>query len=64
MSSIFRQSANNPCLVHLRKAHGISVETIYNDIHGFIKDQGNRLKVYRAIRKGLTSKQEGDSEHG
>lgn len=57
-------TCKQPILRHLRRAHGISVETIYNDIHGFIKDQGNRLKVYKRIHKGLTCKQEGDSEHG
>ena len=49
---------------HLRYSHDISVETIYNDIHGFIKDQVNHLEVYKSIHKGLTSKQIGDSEHG
>ena len=49
---------------HLRYSHDISVETIYNDIHGFIKDQDNHLEVYKSIHKGLTSKQIGDSEHG
>ncbi len=53
-----------PMLRHLRNSHDISVETIYNDIHGFIKDQDNHLDVYKLIHKGLTYKQIGDSEHG
>jgi len=51
-------------LVRLKKAHGISVETIYNDIHGFIRDQRNHMKVYKAIYEGLAQKQKGDSGNG
>ena len=53
-----------PILVRLQKAHGISVETIYNDLHGFIKDQKNHMEFYRTIYEGLAQKQKGDSEHG
>lgn len=49
---------------HLEWAHGISGETIYNDIHGFIRHQRLNLEVYRTIYKGLAQKQKGDSEHG
>ena len=51
-------------LMHLRNSHGISVETIYNDIHGFIKDQTIHMEVYMAIYEGLAQKQKGDSENG
>ena len=51
-------------LGHLRNSHGISVETIYNDIHGFIKDQSIHLEVYKAHYIGLTREQKGDSENG
>ena len=53
-----------PILVRLKKAHGISVETIYNDIYGFIKDQKNHMGVYKAIYEGLVQKQKGDSGDG
>ena len=53
-----------PILAHLRNSHGISVETIYNDIHGFIKDQSIHLEVYKAHYIGLTREQKGDSENG
>ena len=53
-----------PILVHLRNSHGISVETIYNDIHGFIKDQNIHLEVYKSQYIGLTREQRGDSENG
>ncbi len=53
-----------PILGHLRNSHGISVETIYNDIHGFIKDQSIHLEVYKSHYIGLTREQRGDSENG
>ena len=53
-----------PILIHLRNSHGISVETIYNDIHGFIKDQTIHMEVYMAIYKGLIHEQKGSVENG
>ena len=53
-----------PILIHLRNSHGISVETIYNDIHGFIKDQAIHMEVYMAIYKGLIHEQRGSVENG
>lgn len=35
-----------PMLNHLQKYHGISTETIYNDLHGFIKHQSIHQKAY------------------
>ena len=52
-----------PILRHLRNSHGISVETIYNDIHGFIKDQTIHMEVYMAIYKGLIHEQRGGVEN-
>lgn len=51
-------------LGYLRNSHGISIETIYNDIHGFIKDQSVHLEVYKSHYVGLTREQRGDSENG
>ena len=53
-----------PILMHLLNSHGISVETIYNDIHGFIKDQTIHIEVYMAIYKGLIHEQKGGVENG
>ncbi len=53
-----------PMREHLKRAHGISTATIYNDIHGFIRHQSLELETYRTIYKGLAEKQKGDSEHG
>lgn len=51
-------------LIHLRYSHDISVETIYNDIHGFVKDQSNHMQFYKTIYEGLVQKQKGDTGNG
>lgn len=33
-----------PILDHLQKHHGISTQTVYNDLHGYIRDQDTHLK--------------------
>ncbi|MDE0088606.1 MAG: FRG domain-containing protein [Candidatus Poribacteria bacterium] len=33
-----------PILVHLQKHHGISIQTVYNDLHGYIRNQDTHLK--------------------
>ena len=38
------KSLKEPILDHLQKQHGISTQTVYNDLHGFIRDQGTYLK--------------------
>ncbi len=43
-----------PLLQHLRKYHGISTETIYNDLHGFIRVQHLHKSAYTEFYKGLT----------
>lgn len=40
-------------LQHLRKYHGISKETIYNDLHGFIRNQDLHGDSYTYFYKGL-----------
>ena len=42
-------------LTHLRKYHGISTETIYNDLHGFITNQSFHEDAYAEFHRGLTS---------
>ena len=44
-----------PLLDHLRKYHGISTATIYNDLHGFIKNQGIHQSAYTAFYTALAS---------
>ena len=31
-------------LDHLQKQHGISTQTVYNDLHGFIRNKDTHLK--------------------
>lgn len=53
-----------PMQEHLKKAHGIYTESVYNDIHGFIRHQSLKLETYRMTYKGLSQEQKGDSENG
>ncbi len=59
-----RYDLKQPMLKHLRNSHDISVETIYNDIHGFVKDQRNHKQFYETIYEGLVQKRKGDSGDG
>ncbi|MDE0638118.1 MAG: FRG domain-containing protein [Candidatus Poribacteria bacterium] len=59
-----RSDLKQPMLIHLKNSHDISVETIYNDIHGFVKDQSNHMQFYKTIYEGLVQKQKGDTGNG
>ena len=49
-------------LQHLRAHHGISTETIYNDLHGFIRNQGIHGGAYTRFYKGFAcQKREGEA---
>ena len=39
------KSLKEPILDHLQKQHGILTQTVYNDLHGFIRDQGSHQKT-------------------
>ena len=41
-----------PILTYLRKYHGIYTQTIYNDLHGYIKHQEIHHKAYSEYRRG------------
>ena len=47
-------------LNYLRKQHGISMETIYNDLHGFIRYQNVHQSAYAEFYAGLTCQNEKD----
>ena len=53
------KNLKQPILDHLRKYHGISTETIYNDLHGFIKNQGIHQSAYTAF---YTARASSDAE--
>ena len=43
-----------PMLDHLQKQNGISTQTVYNDLHGFIRNQSTHQMKYMEIYKGVT----------
>ena len=47
-------------LDYLSKYHGISIETIYNDLHGFIRYQNVHQSAYAEFYAGLTCQNEKD----
>ena len=51
---VIPKSLKEPFLTYLGKHHDISTETIYNDIHGFIRYQDIHQTAYVRICMGLT----------
>ena len=51
---IIDSSLKAAILEFLRSNHGISTETIYNDLHGFIRHQGIHQSAYTEFYKGFT----------
>ena len=48
-----------PMLDYLRKHHGISPQSIYNDLQGYIKQQGRHHKAYNNLGRGVYCEIEG-----
>ena len=48
-------------LQHLRQYHGISTETIYNDLHGFIRNQDIHGDAYTHFCKGIAFYDRGEN---
>ena len=57
---IISKEFKRPMLNYLRKHHDISTETIYNDLHGFIRIQDLHHKAYEALYRGLSAMDKGD----
>ena len=55
------KNLKQPMLEYLRKHHGISTRTIYNDLHGFIRNQSSHQETYIAFYKEATQPREDDS---
>ena len=49
-----------PMLQHLRKYHSISTETIYNDLHGFIRNQDIHGDAYTHFYTGFACQERAD----
>ena len=45
------KSLKEPMLDHLQKQHGISTKTVYNDLHGFIRNQSIHQRTYIEVYK-------------
>ena len=53
------QSLKASMLDHLQKQHGISTQTVYNDLHGFIRNQSIHQKTYiEGFRVGTQPKED------
>ena len=52
-----------PVLGYLRSCHGISTKTIYNDLHGFIRQQTVHQSAYTEFFVGSTLANTGDYEN-
>ncbi|RKU36680.1 hypothetical protein C6495_03085 [Candidatus Poribacteria bacterium] len=57
---IIPKDFKRPMLNYLRKHHDISTETIYNDLHGFIRIQDIHHQAYEALYRGLSAVDKGD----
>ena len=57
---IIPKNQKQSILQHLRKFHGISTETIYNDLHGFIRNQDIHGDVYTHFYRGVAYGNRGD----
>ena len=47
-------------LNYLQKGHGISTETIYNDLHGFIRSKAIHRESFEYFGEAVTSQSEGE----
>ena len=56
------QALKQPVLDYLRKYHGITTHTIYNDIFGYIQNQAKHQTAYAEFYIGLTSYKKGKYE--
>ena len=56
------KSLKETMLDHLKKHHGISTQTVYNDLHGYIRHQDTYLKERIAVYNLETQQKEYDSQ--
>ncbi len=57
---IISANLKQPMLQHLRKYHSISTESIYNDLHGFIRNQDIHGDAYTYFYKGFACHKRAD----
>ena len=54
------KNLKQPMLQHLQKYHSISTESIYNDLHGFIRNQDIHEGAYMYFYKGFACQERAD----
>ena len=54
------KSLKKPILDYLRRHHGIHTETVYNDLHGFIRNQGLHQECLKEMAIGTIHQQQGN----
>ena len=59
---VISSALKQPTLDYLRTRHGISTETVYNDLFGFIRIQDLRQSAYTEFYRGLSSGGEGNPQ--
>ena len=57
---VIPKDLKRPLLNYIEKEFGISTETVYRDLHGFIGSQASRLDTYKEGRKGINAQKDGD----
>ena len=57
---VIPKDLKRPLLNYIEKEFGISTETVYRDLHGFIGSQASRLDTYKELRKGINAQRDGD----
>ena len=63
-SVVVKAELKNELLTYLQKHHDISAETVYNDIHGFIRNQSIGTATNDEFYLGLSCSTSGDFEKG
>ena len=57
---VIKRTLKRPILNYLRTSHSISSESIYNDLHGFIRGQGIHESAYTKFYEGRTFQLRGE----
>ena len=57
---VIPKNLKHPIRDYIKKEFDISTETIYHDIHGFIRSQGSRWNAYPELMEGGKSQDSGD----
>lgn len=59
---VIPHSLKVPMLDYLQKAHGISTETIYNDLHGFIRSRAIHREAFEHLNAAAVHRSNGNNQ--